>query len=77
MIKLLINKDEKKEERKDKKKKAILSSENYLVLLLQEARKKKQSVHEYFLDKDIIKQPLNEFWEGKENATLVPHSVSR
>ena len=77
VIKLLINKDEKKEERKDKKKKAILSSENYLVLLLQEARKKKQSVHEYFLDKDIIKQPLNEFWEGKENATLVPHSVSR
>ncbi|ONG61240.1 ATP-binding protein [Bacillus cereus] len=60
-IKLLIDKDEKKAERKTKKKKAISSSENYLDRLLQEARKKKQSVHEYFGDKGIIKQPLDEF----------------
>jgi hypothetical protein len=75
-VKLLIEKDEVKAESKTKKQKTVSTSENYLGRLMQEARKKKKSVHEYFLDKDLIKQPLDEFWEEDENATLVSHAVS-
>jgi hypothetical protein len=75
-VKLLIDKDEKKDESTAKKQKIQSSSENYLVRLMQEARKKKKSVHEYFLDIGIIKQPIDEFWEDEENAALVSHAVS-
>ena len=51
------------------------TNENYLVRSMQ-ARQKKKSVHEFFLDKGIIKQPLDEFWEDEEDAALVSHSVS-
>lgn len=75
-VKLLIDKDEKKAERTAKKKEVYLSSENYLVQLMQEARKKKISVHEYFLDKGIIKQTLDEFWDDEEDAALVSDTLS-
>lgn len=75
-VKLLIEKDEKKAESKVEKKKAKTTSENYLIQLMQEARKKKKSVHEYFLDKDIIKQPLDEFWEDEDDVELVSDAVS-
>ncbi|GAB6513229.1 TPA: ATP-binding protein [Bacillus cereus] len=75
-VKLLIDKDEKKAESKAKKKKMEPTNENYLVRSMQEARQKKKSVHEFFLDKGIIKQPLDEFWEDEEDAALVSHSVS-
>ncbi|WP_066070808.1 ATP-binding protein [Neobacillus soli] len=76
-IKLLIDKDERKaESTAAKKKKLEAANVNYLVQLMQEARKKKKSVHEYFLDKGIIKSPLDEFWEDEENDALVSHAVS-
>ncbi|MED3089730.1 ATP-binding protein [Bacillus toyonensis] len=74
-VKLLIDKDEKKAESISKKRKAISSIDNYLIRLMQEARQKKKSVHEYFLDKGVIKQPLDEFWEDEEDAALVSHAV--
>ncbi|MEK5078516.1 ATP-binding protein [Solibacillus sp. FSL W7-1436] len=75
-VKLLIDKDEMKAESKAVKKKAKTTSENYLIQLMQEARKKKKSVHEYFLDKAIIKQPLDEFWEDEDDVELVSNAVS-
>jgi len=75
-VKLLIDKDEMKAESKAEKKKAKTTSENYLIQLMQEARKKKKSVHEYFLDKAIIKQPLDEFWEDEDDVELVSDAVS-
>ncbi|WP_417898322.1 ATP-binding protein [Bacillus haimaensis] len=74
-VKLLIDKDDKKAETKVKKKK-INTNENYLGRLMQEARQKKKSVYEYFLDKGIIKPPLDEIWKEDENAALVSHAVS-
>ncbi|MEC1894090.1 MAG: ATP-binding protein [Bacillota bacterium] len=75
-VKLLIVKDDKKAEIKTKKKKIDTINKNYLGRLMQEARQKKKSVYEYFLDKGIIKPPLDEIWEEDENATLVSHTVS-
>ena len=75
-VKLLIDKDDKKAETRAKKKKMDITNENYLVRLMQEARRNKKSVYEYFLDKGIIKPPLDESWEEDENAALVPHTVS-
>ncbi|MDP4086127.1 MAG: ATP-binding protein [Bacillota bacterium] len=75
-VKLLIEKDDKKAEIKAKKKKIDKTNENYLGRLMQEARQKKKSVYEYFLDKGIIKSPLDEIWEEDENAALVSHAVS-
>lgn len=75
-VKLLIDKDNKKTETKAKKKKMDTTNENYLVRLMQEARQKKKSVYEYFLEKGIIKPPLEEIWEEDENAALVSHDVS-
>ncbi|SOC41751.1 ATP-binding protein [Ureibacillus acetophenoni] len=76
VVKLLIDKDGKKAENTVKKKRAMSASENYLVFLMHEARQKKKSVHEYFLDKGIIKKPLDELWEDKEDATLVSDAIS-
>jgi energy-coupling factor transporter ATP-binding protein EcfA2 len=73
-IKILIDKDEKKVERKAKKMEA--TNENYLGRVMQEARNKKESVYEYFLDKGIIKQPLDEFWEDEDGTALVSHAIS-
>jgi hypothetical protein len=75
-VKLLIDKDEIKAESTAKKKKKLSSSDNYLVRLMQAARKNKKSVHEYFLDNEIIKKPLEEFWEDEEGATLVSDALS-
>ncbi|WHY86526.1 ATP-binding protein [Neobacillus novalis] len=75
-VKLLIDKDDKKVASKNKKKKSMSIDENYLGRLMQEGRQKKKSVHEWFLDKNIIKQPLDEFREDDEHAALVSHSVS-
>ncbi|WP_096202054.1 ATP-binding protein [Bacillus sp. FJAT-45350] len=76
VVKLLIEKDERKVVSKNKKKKTMSSDVNYLGRLMQEARQKKKSVHEWFLEKNIVKQPLDEFWEDEEHAALVSHSVS-
>ncbi|MGJ7036716.1 MULTISPECIES: AAA family ATPase [Anoxybacillaceae] len=75
-IKLLIEKDEKKDNAQIKTKKAKSKSENYLGHLMEEARNKKKSVHEWFLDKNIVKQPLDDFWEEDDHATLVSNAVS-
>lgn len=75
-VKILIDKDEKIAESKAKKRKAISSNENYLIYLMHEARQKKKSVHEYFLDKGIIKPPLDETWEDEEDVALVSNAVS-
>lgn len=72
-VKLLIENEDKKanNHRKIKTK----SIENYLVSLMEEARRKKKSVHEWFLDKNIIKQPLHEFWEDEVHATVVSNTI--
>lgn len=75
-VKLLIDKDEKKAENTAKKKKMNSTSNNYLGSLMHEARKKKKSVHEWFVEQNIVKQPLEEFWEDDEYSTLVSDSVS-
>jgi hypothetical protein len=75
-VKLLIEKDEKKDNAQIKTKKAKSKSENYLGRLMEEARNKKKSVHEWFLDKNIVKQPLDDFWEEDDHATLVSNAVS-
>ena len=75
-VKFMIDKDEKKAESTAKKKKAISLSDNYLARLMTEARNKKKSVHEYFLDKGVIKPPLDEIWEDEEDVALVSHTVS-
>ncbi|PRS29083.1 AAA family ATPase [Bacillus sp. RJGP41] len=75
-VRLLIERDDVKAESKIKKQKIQSSSENYLGRFIQEARKKKKSVHEYFLDKGIIKKPIDEFWEDEEDAALVSHAIS-
>lgn len=64
-VRLLIERDDVKAESKINKQKIQSSSENYLGRFMQEARKKKKSVHEYFLDKGIIKKPIDEFWEDE------------
>lgn len=75
-VKLLIDKDEMKAKSKAEKMNEKITSENYLIQLMHEARKKKKSVHEYFLDKGIIKQPLDEFWEDEDDVELVSDAVS-
>lgn len=59
IVKVLIDKDEKKE--KNKKKKEEVLSENYLGKLMKEARGEKKSVYDFFLEKGLIKKPLEEF----------------
>jgi AAA domain len=75
-VKLLIDKEEKKSVASKTKDKMNSNEENYLGRLIQEARMKKKSVHEFFLDKGIIKSPMNEDWGGEDDASLVSHSVS-
>lgn len=75
VVKLLIDKDEMKAERKAKKK-VETTKENYLIQMMKEARKKKKSVHEWFVEQNIVKQPLEEFWEDEEDVALVSHTVS-
>jgi hypothetical protein len=75
-VKLLIENDEKKDETKIKTKKTKSTGENYLGRLMEEARNKKKSVHEWFLDKNIVKQPLDDFCEEDSDATLVSNAVS-
>lgn len=75
-IKLLLGKGEREVENKIKKKKCKLVNENYLGQLMQEARREKKSVHEWFLQKNIIKHPLEELWGEDEHATLVSDTIS-
>lgn len=75
-VKLLIEKDEKKDASKPSKIKTKAIGENYLGSLMKEARQKKKSVHEWFLEKNIVKQPLHEFWEEEAYATVVSNTVS-
>ncbi|WP_253896128.1 AAA family ATPase [Solibacillus sp. R5-41] len=75
-VKLLIDKDEIKTENTNKKKKVSQISGNYLGGLMKEARQKKLSVHELFLQKNIVKQPSEEFWEEGEHAALVSNAIS-
>ncbi len=75
-VKIFIKKDERKVETSNKKSKISSTSENYLGRLMQDARKNKKSVHECFLDKHIIKQPLEEFWEEDKNDIYVSNAIS-
>lgn len=75
-VKVLIEKDERKIETNSKKSKINSTSENYLGCLMQEARKNKKSVHEWFLEKNIIKPPLEEFWEEDKNDIHVSNAIS-
>lgn len=75
-VKRLIDKDEMKAENKNQKKKVSQISGNYLGDLMKEARQQKIAVHELFLQKNIVKQPLEEFREEDKDATLVSNSVS-
>lgn len=75
-VKHLIDKDEMKSENKNRKKNVSQLSTNYLGYLMKEARQQKISVHELFLRRNIVKQPLEEFWEEDKDATLVSNSVS-
>jgi AAA domain len=74
-VKVLIEKEQNSEQTKRKKKKSSAEI-NYLGQLMNEARKQKKSVYEWYLDKDIIKSPLDESWKDDEHAALVSHSVS-
>ncbi|ANC79218.1 AAA family ATPase [Fictibacillus phosphorivorans] len=74
-VKVLIEKEENNEQIKRKKKKSSAEI-NYLGQLMNEARTHKKSVYEWYLDKNIIKSPLGEFWKDDEHAALVPNSVS-
>lgn len=79
-VKILIEKDDKKIDRKIGKKRTKSTNDSYLGRLMEEARKEKKSVHEWFLKKNIVKQPLDEFWEEDEHghgqAPLVSNTVS-
>ncbi|MGF3105968.1 hypothetical protein [Rossellomorea sp. DUT-2] len=74
-VKILIEKEENSEQSKRKKKKSSAEI-NHLGQLMNKARKQKKSVFEWYLDKDIIKSPLDESWKDDEHAALVSHSVS-
>lgn len=75
-VKHLIDKDEMKSAKTNVKKKVSQLSTNYLGILMKEARQQKIPVHELFLRKNIVKQPLEEFWEEDKDAELVSNSVS-
>ena len=69
---------EKKGVSREKREQENPEEENYLRRLMEEARRKKKSVHEWFLEENIVKHPLNEFWEENDDgeAALVSHPVS-
>jgi signal recognition particle GTPase len=75
-VKILIETDDQKIE-STKQKKAPSTKVNYLGQLMKEARNNKKSVYEWYLDKGIIKSPLDESWkDDDDHAALVSHSVS-
>ncbi|MED1904560.1 ATP-binding protein [Cytobacillus firmus] len=76
VVKILLTKEEKKPKGKTKKQKTKSPDENLLGMLMHEARKEKKSVHEWFLENNVVKQPLDEFWEVDKRAPLVSNAVS-
>jgi len=75
-VKLLIEKDEKKEISSSNRRKEETTKENYLGRIMLEAKRNKKSVYEWYLGKNIIKRPQDEFWKEDDYATLVSDTVS-
>lgn len=76
-VRLLVEKDVEKEASNLKKVQNQSTDINYLGQLMQEARKQKFSVHEWFLEKGVVKLPLDERWGVDGNASLVSNPLSR
>ncbi|SDN50010.1 AAA domain-containing protein [Psychrobacillus sp. OK028] len=77
-VKILIEKDDKKIDSNIEKKRRKSTDDSYLGRLMEEARQERKSVHEWFAEKNIVKQPLDEFWEEDKHGhtPLVSNTIS-
>lgn len=60
-MKILLEQEEKKERNKIQKKNKTSLEKSSLIYLMEEAKKRKKSVHEWFVENNIVKSILNDF----------------